>query len=141
MLCYGVLYCICRRSNWRAKVWIFNGLTIPHSRVENGLLYLCSDEVTHTSEYAYLPAGTDSLCHTSNFQWKRNVDVHVVVSGIYTPHSFTPPHFTPSLLPRAVKNLGLWVQHLIHNMEHVSDSSLPCLWPRLFFDHTPRCTR
>ncbi|CAI8005119.1 N-acetyl-beta-glucosaminyl-glycoprotein 4-beta-N-acetylgalactosaminyltransferase 1 [Geodia barretti] len=55
-------------------------------------------EVLHTSEYVYLATGASSLCHTSNFQWKRNVDVYLVVS---------------------VKNLGAWVQHLIHNMEHI----------------------
>ena len=60
------------------------------------------EEVLHTSEYVYLANGADSLCHTSNFQWKRNVDVYIVVS---------------------VKNLGVWVQHLIHNMEHVSTLS------------------
>jgi hypothetical protein len=55
-------------------------------------------EVLHTSEYVYLATGASSLCHTSNFQWKKNADVHIVVS---------------------VKNLGVWVQHLIHNMEHI----------------------
>jgi hypothetical protein len=55
-------------------------------------------DVIHTSEYVYLPKGGHTLCHTSNFQWQKNVDVHIVVS---------------------VKNLGLWVQHLIHNMEHL----------------------
>ena len=58
-------------------------------------------EVVHTSEYVYLGSGSSStLCHTSNFQWRRNVDVYLVVS---------------------LKNLGLWIQHLIHNMEHVRD--------------------
>ena len=61
----------------------------------------------HTSEYVYLASGGDTLCHTSNFQWRRNVDVHIVVS---------------------VKNLGVWVQHLIHNMEHVRTH--PFCWPR-----------
>jgi hypothetical protein len=55
-------------------------------------------DVLHTSEYVYLAAGASGLCHTSNFQWKRNVDVYLVVS---------------------VKNLGVWVQHLIHNVEHI----------------------
>jgi hypothetical protein len=57
-----------------------------------------STSTVHTSEYVYLPKGGHTLCHTSNFQWQKNVDVHIVVS---------------------VKNLGLWVQHLIHNMEHL----------------------
>ena len=56
-------------------------------------------DVIHTSEYAYLASGSDSsLCHTTNFQWKRDAFVYIVVS---------------------VKNLGVWVQHLIRNMEHV----------------------
>ena len=65
-----------------------------------------STTTEYTSEYVYLPAGGHTLCHTSNFQWQRDVDVYLVVS---------------------VKNLGLWVQHLIHNMEHVSYAVSPLL--------------
>lgn len=54
------------------------------------------EKPVHTSEYVYLPTGKDALCHAENFQWSKGVDVYVVVS---------------------VKNLGLWVKHLIHNME------------------------
>ena len=70
-------------------------------------------EVLHTSEYVYLATGASSLCHTSNFQWKRNVDVYLVVS---------------------VKNLGAWVQHLIHNMEHVRPRPVFLATPT---DHVP----
>lgn len=37
--------------------------------------------IINTSEYVYLPKDGNTLCHTSNFQWKRSVDVHLVVSG------------------------------------------------------------
>ena len=39
------------------------------------------DDVVHTSEYVYLPANTTQLCHTANFQWTPNTDVHLVVTG------------------------------------------------------------
>ncbi len=45
-------------------------------------LYSPREEIAHTSEYVYLEKGTSNLCHTSNFQWTRNVDVHFVVSGM-----------------------------------------------------------
>lgn len=35
----------------------------------------------NTSEYVYLPSGSDDLCHTSNFQWKSGVRVYLVVAG------------------------------------------------------------
>ena len=38
-------------------------------------------ELINTSEYVYLPKGEERLCHTSNFQWMKNVDVHLIVSG------------------------------------------------------------
>ena len=38
-------------------------------------------ELINTSEYVFLPKGEDRLCHTSNFQWKTKVDVHLVVTG------------------------------------------------------------
>ena len=60
---------------------------------------MVGESVIHTSEYVYLKSGSNSLCHTTNFQWKRDVYVYIVVS---------------------VKNLGIWLQHLIHNIEHVS---------------------
>jgi len=56
------------------------------------------DEIVHTSEYTYLPKDSEALCHTQNFQWTKDVDVHIVIS---------------------VKNLGVWVKHLIHNMEYI----------------------
>ena len=40
-----------------------------------------TSELINTSEYVFLPKGEDKLCHTSNFQWKKKVDVHLVVSG------------------------------------------------------------
>ena len=39
-----------------------------------------SEESIRTSEYVYLPQNSRRLCHISNFQWKRDVDVHFVVS-------------------------------------------------------------
>ena len=39
-----------------------------------------SEETIRTSEYVYLPQNSRRLCHISNFQWKRDVDVHFVVS-------------------------------------------------------------
>ena len=38
-------------------------------------------ELVHTSEYVYLKSSSDQLCHTSNFQWRKNVMVYFVVSG------------------------------------------------------------
>ena len=55
--------------------------------------------VKYTSEYVYLASNSHHLCRTSNFQWHRGVDVHLVVT---------------------VKNLGPWVRHLIHNLERIS---------------------
>ncbi len=40
-----------------------------------------SRELINTSEYVYLQTGSDKLCHTSNFQWKRGVKVYLVVTG------------------------------------------------------------
>ena len=40
-----------------------------------------TDETIHTSEYVYLPKGSDKLCHTSNFQWRRDVIVYMVIAG------------------------------------------------------------
>ena len=40
------------------------------------------EEVVHTSEYVYIASDKpNQLCHTSNFQWVKNTDVHLVVSG------------------------------------------------------------
>ena len=39
-----------------------------------------SEKTIRTSEYVYLPQNSSRLCHISNFQWKRDVDVHFVVS-------------------------------------------------------------
>ncbi len=41
------------------------------------------EEIVHTSEYVYLKKGSSQLCHTSNFQWTKNAEVHFVVSGMY----------------------------------------------------------
>ena len=40
------------------------------------------NKLVHTSEYVYLAKGLESLCHTSNLQWRRSptVDVYLVVS-------------------------------------------------------------
>ncbi|XP_019864255.1 PREDICTED: N-acetyl-beta-glucosaminyl-glycoprotein 4-beta-N-acetylgalactosaminyltransferase 1-like [Amphimedon queenslandica] len=58
-------------------------------QLENG-------DTMQTSEYVYLPnKKRGRLCHTLNFQWKRNINVYIVVS---------------------VKDLGEWIKHLIHNM-------------------------
>ena len=38
-------------------------------------------ELVHTSEYVYLKHGSDQLCHTSNFQWTKNVEVYFVLAG------------------------------------------------------------
>ena len=40
------------------------------------------EELVHTSEYVYHKKGVPSICHTSNFQWRKSVDVHFVVSGV-----------------------------------------------------------
>jgi len=45
------------------------------------ILYLLLDEIVHTSEYTYLPKDSEALCHTQNFQWIKDVDVHIVISG------------------------------------------------------------
>jgi len=43
---------------------------------------LKEDEKTvYTAEYVYLKAGSSELCHTSNFQWTKNVDVYFLVTG------------------------------------------------------------
>ena len=44
-------------------------------------LHQPAEETVHTSEYVYLNKDSTHLCHTSNFQWTKNVDVHFVVSG------------------------------------------------------------
>ena len=41
---------------------------------------MVGESVIHTSEYVYLKSGSNSLCHTTNFQWKRDVYVYIVVS-------------------------------------------------------------
>jgi hypothetical protein len=41
------------------------------------------EETLHTSEYVYLKKGSSQLCHTTNFQWNKEVEVHFVVSGEY----------------------------------------------------------
>ena len=54
------------------------------------------------------------------------MDVHIVVSGTHSlALSFPRPDPPPSL--PAVKNLGVWVKHLIHNFEHVSFTPLPSI--------------
>ena len=91
-----------------------------------------SEETIRTSEYIYLPQNSRRLCHISNFQWKRDVDVHFVVSrktwererererereiDSHKETKVLPFHFL------LVKGLGRWVRHLIHNMEKVSPS-------------------
>ena len=40
-----------------------------------------TSELINTSEYVYLPSGSNQLCHASNFQWKRKVHVYLVVAG------------------------------------------------------------
>lgn len=40
------------------------------------------EEVVHTSEYVYLKTDSSHLCHTLNFQWTKNTEVHFVVSGM-----------------------------------------------------------
>ena len=44
-------------------------------------LHQPKEETVHTSEYVYLKKGSSQLCHTSNFQWTKAVEVHFVVSG------------------------------------------------------------
>ena len=39
-------------------------------------------DLVHTSEYVYLKKNSSHLCHTTNFQWTKNVDVYFVVSGM-----------------------------------------------------------
>ena len=46
-------------------------------------LHQPQEELVHTSEYVYLKKGTSLLCHTSNFQWRPDVDVHFVVSSTF----------------------------------------------------------
>ena len=41
------------------------------------------EAIVHTSEYVYLKEGSTNLCHTSNFQWTKNAEVHFVVSGMW----------------------------------------------------------
>eukprot|EP00731_Ephydatia_muelleri_P026583 Em0018g683a len=50
----------------------------------------------YTSEYVYLPAGSNELCHTTNFQWTPRAFVYLVTS---------------------LKNLGQWLKHLVENVE------------------------
>ncbi len=80
-------------------------------------------ELVRTSEYVYLKKGSSHLCHTSNFQWSQNVHVHFVVSGMCSREIMTIDINVRLVKMRslhAVKNLGLWVKHLIYNMESVS---------------------
>ena len=45
-------------------------------------LYAPEKQLVHTSEYVYLPADSNELCHTDNFQWRKNstVDVYFVIT-------------------------------------------------------------
>ena len=56
----------------------------------NVQLHQPQEELVHTSEYVYLKKGTTHLCHTSNFQWRPKVDVHLVVSGKFFMPAGTP---------------------------------------------------
>ena len=42
---------------------------------------LDDDKTVYTAEYVYLKSGSSQLCHTSNFQWTKNVDVYFIVTG------------------------------------------------------------
>ena len=46
-------------------------------------LHHSQEELVHTAEYVYLKKGSTHLCHTSNFQWKKDAYIHFVVSGTY----------------------------------------------------------
>jgi hypothetical protein len=46
-------------------------------------LHKPKEETVHTSEYVYLKKGSSQLCHTTNFQWRKGVEVHFIVSGEY----------------------------------------------------------
>ena len=39
-------------------------------------------KVITTSEYVYLEKDSSKLCHTSNFQWKKNDEVYFVIAGM-----------------------------------------------------------
>ena len=47
-------------------------------------LYAPEKQLVHTSEYVYLPADSNELCHTANLQWtpRRNstVDVYFIIT-------------------------------------------------------------
>ena len=70
-----------RMFNWKEKVHCdFLSLDLFTYFTVAILFYV--EEVVHTSEYAYVANDKpNQLCHTSNFQWEKNVDVHLVVSG------------------------------------------------------------
>ena len=87
------------------------------------------EEVVHTSEYVYVASDKQNeLCHTSNFQWVRNADVHLVVSGkslvlcmsLIMAGVALVCSCSVNVCMSAVKNLGPWVRHLIQNAEEVS---------------------
>ena len=90
-----------------------------------------SEEIIPTSEYVYLPQNSRRLCHISNFQWKRDVDVHFVVSCKTEMRERERERIKQTVTKKTkvllfhfllVKGLGRWVRHLIHNMEKVSPS-------------------
>lgn len=75
------------------------------------------NKIVRTSEYVYLPkrGGSNVLCHTSNFQWERNVYVYLIVTGKFRTCCVV------YCVVAVVKNLGRWIDHLIRSMESVSD--------------------
>ena len=41
-------------------------------------------EVNYMSEYTYLQANTNELCATSNFKWKDNAPVYLVIASEFS---------------------------------------------------------
>ena len=56
------------------------------------------NKTVHISEYVFQPINTTHLCYPAGLQWNNAADIYFVVTA---------------------KNQGVWVQHLIDNMERI----------------------
>ena len=107
-----------------------------HNMPHFTFLYRSADKTLHTSEYVYLPNDGSGLCHTVNFQWKKNVDVHFLVTCKILMSSdilviMCCNNWSHFLAFSAVKNLAQWAVHLFDNMEYVSARYMCKLLPSM----------
>lgn len=80
--------------------------------------------IRRLSVYLFRPEGTNRMCYPKNFQWKKDVMVHFILTGdtlfisfFLSPFycSFFNFNFTFSL----VKNQGAWVQQYIESLSKI----------------------